>query len=314
MAGNEQLRLIKTDFADTPAIADFICQENNDAHVSTEYIKWWYFQNPSKSISFWHYLCDEEIVGVATTNNFYMHTAAAERKLVAMPQKVLTSAKMRGKGVFGKLYRQTEKDNLENGVDFFLTFTNEASTPIFLGKFDYLPGVCPDVIFVFPRVFAFFNSKNYKPVTFDSLRNVQKPLTNGFVKDLDYFRWRYSSATEEDITILEVKGEKSAAAGYVFLKKIYKKQVPLYILLDVMILEESATRRLLKAAVNFASQNFSVGLLALDREDLSIYWRQFIHRRIKNRFNFLVKGKDKNETVELAEKKFNFSFGELDFI
>ncbi len=231
-----------------------------------------------------------------------------------MPQKVVTSYKMRGKGVFGKLYRQTEKDNLENGADFFLTFTNEASTPIFLGKFGYLKGICPDVIFAFPRVSAFFNSNNYESITSDAIKDVQKPQVNSFIKDLDYFRWRYSPESEEDVTILKVKGEKSTTAGFIFLKKIYKKRIPLYILLDMLILEESEVEQLMEAAVNFASRKFSMGLLALDREGFSECWKRFAHRRIKNRFNFLVKGKSEDETKKLAETKFNFSFSELDFI
>lgn len=313
MMSNEQVQLIKTEDKDIEAITGFIRRENDDSHISSEYVKWWYFDNPSKSFSFWHFLSGNEVVGVATTNNFYIHTSAG-KKLAAMPQKVVTSAKMRGKGVFGKLYRQTEKDNLENGADFFLTFTNEASTPIFLGKFGYLKGICPDVIFALPRVSSFFNSKNYESVTFDAIKDAQKPQENSFVKDPDYFRWRYSPESKEDVTILKVKGRKGATSGFIFLKKIYKKRIPLYVLLDLLILEESETGRLIEAAVSFASRKFSMGLLALDREDLSEHWQRFAHRRIKNRFNFLVKGQSEEETKALAETKFNFSFSELDFI
>ena len=310
---SDQPQLIKTEDTDLNSIAEFIRQENKDSHISKEYLRWWYFQNPSNSFSFRHYLFENKVVGMATTNNFHIQTEAG-KKTAAMPQKVLTSASMRGKGLFGKLYRQTEKDNIENNVDHFLTITNEMSTPIFLGKFGYMRGLCPDVITILPNIKGFLKSKNYELVAPDSVTHSQKPLINAFIKSAEHFRWRYSPDSGEEAVILKVKGSTGEIAGFVFLKKIYKKRLPLYILLDLLILEESEAGQLLTEAVKYASRKLSLGLLALDREDLSSHWQKFAHRRVKNRFNFLVKGINERETKRLAETKFNFTFGDLDFI
>lgn len=310
---NDEPQLIKTEITDLDAIADFICQENNDSHISEEYLRWWYFQNPSDSFAFRHYLFDGKIVGMATTNNFHIKTADG-KGTAAMPQKVLTSASMRGKGLFGKLHQQTEEDNIAAGVDHFLTITNEMSTPIFLGKFGYLRGICPDVITILPSVTGLVKSKNYETVVADSITHSEKPLDNAFIKSAEHFQWRYSPVSGEESIILKVRASDGKIAGFVFLKKIYKKRLPLYVLLDLLILEKSETERLLTEAIKYATKKLSLGLLALDREDLSGHWKKFAHRRVKNRFNFLVKGLDEKETKRLAETKFNFTFGDLDFI
>ena len=310
---NDPQQLVKTKATDLPVLTDFINLENGDTGMSAEYLNWWFFQNPSNSFSFWHYLYDNELVGVATTNNFHLQTPDG-RKTAAMPQKVLTSASMRGKGLFGKLYWQTEKDNLENGVDYFLTITNEMSTPIFLKKFGYLRGQCPDVITILPSVKALVSGKNYEEVRSSVITDTQKHQNNAFIKDAEHLRWRYSSDAPQKSIILKVTGKSGEVAGYVFLKKIYKKRLPLYILLDLLILQESAAEQLLSEAVKYATRKLSLGLLALDREDLSEHWSKFMHRRVQNRFNFLVKGRDEEETQQLAETKFNLTFGDLDFI
>jgi hypothetical protein len=309
----EQPRLAKTEEKDLGAIADFIRRENNDSHISEEYLNWWYFQNPSNSFSLWHYLFENKIVGMATTNNFHLQTASG-KQTAAMPQKVLTSASMRGKGLFGKLYWQTEKDNLANNVNCFLTITNEMSTPIFLEKFGYLRGLCPDVITILPSPASFIKTKNYVLVKADSIKDSQEPQNNAFIKTAEHFLWRYSSASEEKCVTLKIKGNNGAIAGFVFLKKIYKKRLPLYILLDLLILQESEVERLLAEAVKYATRKFSLGLLALDHEKLSSHWQKFVHRRVENRFNFLAKGRNNEETKQLSKTKFNFTFGDLDFI
>jgi hypothetical protein len=250
---------------------------------------------------------------MATTNNFHLQTTENE-KTAAMPQKVLTSASQRGKGLFGKLYWQTEEDNLASGVDYFLTITNEMSTPIFLKKFGYSRGLCPDVITMFPSLKGFIKAKNYEAVAANAITDSEKPQNNTFIKTAEHFRWRYSPDSQNESIVLKVQDDDGKIVGFVFLKKIYKKRLPLYVLLDLLILQASETERLLAEAVKYASRKLSLGLLALDREDLSNHWQKFAHRRVKNRFNFLVKGRDAEETKRLAETKFNFTFGDLDFI
>lgn len=307
------IELVETQTAELAEIQTLMLTEN-DQRVSLEYLDWWYFRNPSESFSFWHSLFEGKTVGMATTNNFRFQTPDG-LKLVPMPQKVLTAASMRGKGLFGKLYRQTEQDNLDKGADFFLTFTNAASTPIFLGKFGYARGRCPDIIFIPPKATSFLSKKDYEEITSLSPEAdaIQTELQNSVSKNAAYFRWRYFDAPEEE-TALRVFRQDGEIIGYVFLKKIHKKRVPLYVLLDAVCVRSGEECSLLDAARNFATRHLAAGLLAFDNLMFDDCWRKHLHRRVKNNFNFLVKGKTDDETKRLAETEFNFFFGDLDFI
>ena len=310
---SESRSLVKTQVSDLASMADFVRKENNDSHISSDYLKWWYFQNSSKSFSFWQYNFENSIVGMATTNNFRIQ-ATDGIKLAGMPQKVLTSETMRGKGLFGKLFWQTEKDNLENGVELFLTFTNEMSTPIFLKKFGYLRGKCPDVIMAYPSLKAMFGKQRYEVVENARIEQTPAAKPNEFVKDADYFNWRYFSNNIEPTLKLRVFNEDKSVAGYIFLKKVFKKKLPLFVLLDLLPIIEGTESLLLAEAVKYASKHLSLGLLALDNSRLSPIWANHFHKRIENRFNFLVKGKTEEESLELAKTDFDFAFGQLDFI
>ena len=142
----------------------------------------------------WKATLEGHIEGYATTNNFQFRI---NDKLcwVAMPQNVLTSHKLRGKGVFQLLYQKTELDNIEqNNVDYFITFTNELSTPIFLKKFGYINGKCPDVLISLFNPFHLFFNVQYKRE--DSLESLHQDechsMNNSILKSKEYYQWRYS--------------------------------------------------------------------------------------------------------------------------
>jgi hypothetical protein len=186
------------------------------------------------------------------------------------------------------------------------------STPIFLGKFEYLRGICPDVILILPSFIAAAGSTKYEEVSADAFAHSNDAIDNSFIKSLDHLRWRYSSESKANNVILKISDKNDSVAGFVVLKKIHKKGLPFYALLDIVSL--GGAESLIAGAVKYASRKLSLGLLVLDREDLSHHWANFTHRRVKDRFNFLVKGRDEEETASLSRTKFNFTFGDLDFI
>ena len=136
-------KIEKTDLSELKTLA---LENGGNKNMHEHYFEDVYFNNPSKSHSLWKAVVDNRIEGFATTNNFECELDN-NNFLVAMPQNVLTSVKLRGKGMFNKLYYKTEHDNIQNNkVDYFMTFTNKLSTPIFLTKFGYLKGKCPDLL------------------------------------------------------------------------------------------------------------------------------------------------------------------------
>jgi hypothetical protein len=278
-----------------------------------EFIENWYLNNPSNSRSLCKVVSEGQIEGYATTNNF-MFNIAEKPCLVAMPQNVLTSVKIRGKGLFNKLYFKTESDNLnENKVDLFLTFTNKLSTPIFLNKFSYQRGKCPDLLFTPFNPFDFFSPYKFVPLSsVDEIpfASIYK-FDNAMQKDAAHFKWRYKLYSKEELRIVAVK-EKDQTIGYLFLKVQKQKGIKILILMDVISENEYNFNKVIEAAFAYSTKHFFVGLLMF--AGAFKLKKRILRLRIKNRLNFLVKGKTKNSTEELSLIDFNFFFGDLDMV
>ncbi len=275
------------------------------------YFEHLYFNNPSNSNSLWKVTLDNKIEGFAITNNFKFFI---DDKIcnVALPQNVLTSVKLRGKGLFNKLYNKTELDNIEtNEIDYFLTFTNELSTPIFLSKFGYSKGLCPNLlIFIFNPLHLITKAK-YKRISNINEIDFERMViySNALYKSKEYFIWRYQFYDKNSLHILAIYDD-SEIIGYVFFVKKRKKGISFLILADIVVYDLKNISKIINSSKNYVSRQlfpFSIMLnINFNRNSLAI--------TLKNRFNFLVKGKTKEETKDLSNKNFNLFFGDLDII
>ena len=299
---------------DLPEIRMLASNNGGNQRLTENYIENWYLNNPSNSISLCKVVSNEgSIEGYATSNNF-MFTIEGKPMLVAMPQNVLTSLKVRGKGLFNQLYFKTESDNLiENKVDCFLTFTNKASTPIFLNKFFYERGLCPDITFTafnFLDLFSFYEYKRLSSIDEIIFPFIYTP-DNSMQKNATYFKWRYKMYTSEDLHLIEVK-EKGHIIGYAFLKVVKKKGIKCLLLMDIVSETGENFSGIIKACFTYSTRNFFVGTIMFDG---AFTIRKRIARiKLKNRLNFLVKGKTSAITHHLSQLNFNFFFGDLDIV
>src|SRR5437868_5540133 len=131
-----------------PAVSAFMQAEHQE-RSDAEYLRHWYFRNPIAGSAMLIGEREGSVVGMATMNVHHFRGPAG-LALAAMPQKVLTHASLRGQGIFGRLYRACETVCLARGVDFFITVTNAASTPIFLAKFGYQRAPSPTLGLMLP--------------------------------------------------------------------------------------------------------------------------------------------------------------------
>ncbi|GAA4321234.1 hypothetical protein [Flaviaesturariibacter amylovorans] len=281
-------------------------------NMTADFIRHWYFANPSGSFSFQVVHLNGAPEGYATTNNFRYRVNGQER-LVAMPQNVLTSGALRGKGMFGKLYFRTEQDNAGHGVDTFLTFTNEMSTPIFLQKFGYRRGRCPDVL-LYPFgagvLFSGYRFRRLPGIDAVAFPPQLYQLDNAAIKSPEHYRWRYANYPTGVIHVVEVtKGGQ--VTGYLLLKREQKKGIPFLLLMDVIAADEARFVTTLKAAPAYGARALAAFVLLYDP---GLPVPGGLHKRIRNRFNFLVKGKGEAETERLATTEFRFFFGDMDIV
>jgi hypothetical protein len=299
--------------ADKTAMKNLAYNNGGNKKLTEDNIEHWYFNNPFNSHSLWKVEVNGIMEGYATTNNFRYYIDNKEC-LVAMPQNVLTSVNVRGKGLFNKLYYKTEADNIEeNKVDYFLTFTNEMSTPIFLNKFGYVRGKCPLSLITFLNPVDFFAKKKYKRV--ENLASIKTDpifhFDNTMQKSIAYFQWRYKKYTPENLHVIAVT-EDQQTIGYAFLKGEKKKGIRFLILADILCAKEEHIRLIVEACRIYTTRNFFSFMLMFDiPTGLN---KRLLKTSVKDRFNFLVKGKTQEETKMLSEKEFNFFLGDLDIV
>lgn len=294
---------------DLDALASFI-RAHSDGDTDAKYLHHWYFDNPSRSASLMVGWVNGAIAGMATTNDHFFERQGQARCLVAMPQKVLTDASVRGKGVFGKLYQASEAACLERGVDFFLTVTNAASTPIFLERFGYARLPAPSLTMLAARP----GRVQYRDAA-RAIPSFHFPLGPSFRmrKDAEHFRWRYESTAVSKHRILLI-GPQEMPLGTVVLRPLRKGGLPFLLLMDLLPTRPDLGAALLRAVRQIAWQQKAVGVLVLGVAHLEFALRQQFPRLSRSSgFNLLVKGKDAAHTQELSSHSFELAFGDLDF-
>jgi hypothetical protein len=300
---------------DLPPVSDLIQRENSDSEVSASSLEHWYFGNPIGDFTAEVALRRGTIQGVATTNNFRF-LSGDRSVLVGMPQKVLTSRSIRGRGVFGRLYFETERVNLEErGVEFFMTFTNKASTQIFLRRFGFVRGPSPRLVLLPSSPMSLLRRRRYRAVEdFDSdfLGQDLLQMPYGLEKDRTFYQWRYGDTKPGPYLKLEVGGS-SDRAGYVVLRRVKKSGLPVYLLMDVVASHSERLPELFRQAQRFVTASGTVGLLCFS----NIFTERGMSGQftipVGSPFNFLVKGRSDRATQDLVDQDFNLSFGDVDF-
>ena len=309
MSRAEELLVREAEEADAPALSDFMRAQRQE-RCTPEYLRHWYFRGPVKGGALIMGERNGRILGMATmtAHRFERMEASA---LVAMPQKVLTDASARGQGIFGKLYRASERACLDHGADFFLTVTNAASTPIFLGKFGYRRVDPPRMAVLLPlpgrpgcRVLVHAEAERPDP---------DRPGIWRMHKDATYDQWRFIDHPLREYICLACE-RNGRPLGSIFLKRIRKKGVPVMLLLDMVPTALELAPELLRAARRAAWQHRCLALLVLEEEGNRAVIAAngpVLHR--SSNFNLLVKGKDEAHTAALASQRFELAFGDLDF-
>jgi len=312
---NKEFQFEKIEEKDFFEIQELAIKNGGNLNLNAITLKHQYIANPSKSFSLWKVVTQNKIEGYATTNNFNF-IIENKKVIVGMPQNVLVSEVVRGGGLFGKLYNFTEKENREEkGIDTFLTFTNGMSTPIFLKKFEYLKGMCPNLIFYISSIqflkkaIKYAVIKNVSKIDFENFNELLQ-LENALIKNKVYFNWRYKAYDEKKLRILKVSKENKII-GFGILKVEKKKGISFLLLMDIITISADYIFDIINVCRHYCSKNMYVGLLSFELSNVK-YPTSSLKLTFKNRFNFLVKGKTEIKTEKLSQLNFNFYLGDMD--
>ena len=293
-------------------INNFFKTEDKGTRITEKYLNWWYLEKKFSDSSFVFLKYRSSIVSIATINNQKINI---NKKLynIGLPQNVITSSQHRGKGFFQKTFFECEKRNTKKNVNHYITFTNKLSTPIFLKKFNYIKGKCPNVVVIPIISFSFKKIKISKVKKFNTnflYKSNNKEINNSIYKDKEYMRWRYEKSIFSDVHILEFK-KNNLVESYAIIKFSYRYKIKVCYLLDII---GKFNIRNLKELKKYIFKNKSFLLLFLDNEQVKFFYKYKINLKFKNQFNFLVKNNSKNNKFDLSNINFNLSFGDIDFI
>ncbi|RSK36062.1 GNAT family N-acetyltransferase [Hymenobacter metallilatus] len=317
MANSDEITLHRATAADLADVVELNRVENDDDRMTTGYLDWWYFNNPFNSFSFFLSRIGGRACGMCSSNDAQFVINGRPWK-AGFIQKVLTSNEVRGKGLFGKLYVKTDTDFLERGGDCFLAFPNAVAKPIYLAKYSYSHGIYPDLTLLFTNPLHLAAGSQHEVVTqLDStfFRQPTFQFENAMKKDEKFLNWRYLTFKSEHYKYVALAVKQAGKlVGYAFLKKIQKKGLPVFVLMDVAFHQQADLAHIIKQARIYAAKQLSVGLLYMGNPLIDAATKGVARKVWRNQFDFLVKGKNQAETDELAKVTFNFFFGDLDFV
>jgi GNAT superfamily N-acetyltransferase len=294
--------------ADLEALAAFM-RTQGAGGADADYLRHWYFRNPSCSASVVLGELEGRIVGMATTNDHHF-VRQGQRALVAMPQKVLTDANVRGRGIFGKLYRAAETAALERGVDFFLTVTNAASTPIFLERFGYRRLPSPRAALL-PAVPGRCRLVQVERIT--TAIDAGPAQAWAMERSTAHRAWRYDHVLFPEY-LLRTMPMADGVQRTAVLRHVKRMGLPMLLLLDLWPMCTEHDAELLAALRRLAWAERAAGVLLLEDAHMHAALRgQWPVLRRSSGFNLLLKGQGPEQEAQLVEQGFDLAFGDLDF-
>jgi predicted N-acetyltransferase YhbS len=105
--------------------------------LTDEEFAWWFDRNPAGEGIVSLAVDGGEVVGVAAMSFFRTRLNGVETRL-AIPVNVATDARYRGQGVFSRLQRENEEAAAAAGSPLTVTFPNAKSYPIFVGRLGWI--------------------------------------------------------------------------------------------------------------------------------------------------------------------------------
>lgn len=294
---------------DLEPLAAFMREQNNAA-TDAGRLRHWYLDNPAGRATVIVGRIGGRIVGMSTTNAHRFRGPEGEA-LVAMPQKVLTDASVRGRGIFQRLYHATEQAARAKGAGFLLTVTNAASTPIFLGRFGYVRLPVPRML-VWPALPGGVRGEVPPDAWAVHAWTTEDASVWHLSRDAAHLHWRYSAHPDR----AHEQHAFATADGHarIVLKRIQRKGLPVMLLLELVATDPGSARMALRDARHLAWRNGCIALMGLRTRQLLASSRGTVHLTVSSGFNLLVKGLDEGATARLSAQPFELALGDLDFL
>jgi GNAT superfamily N-acetyltransferase len=247
--------------------------------LSDEEFRWWFDRNPAGEGIVSLAVDGGEVVGVAAMSFFRTALDGSVMRL-AIPVNVATDPRYRGQGVFSTLEEENEAAAAESGSPLTVTFPNGASYPIFVRRLGWIdlprlrlwarplrasavvryvlgrPGERVGGLRPFDAASRTLLGLELQPVDrfgpdLDRLGAAAgSGYGNHFVRDAEYFNWRYLDSPRDYRCFGAYRGEE--LAGVAVVGHTFKHGVSAGFLADLVVApgDATATRALLARSLD----------------------------------------------------------------
>jgi len=310
--------------------------------LSDEEFAWWFDRNPAGNGIVSLAVDEGEVVGVAAMSFFRTVLEGAETRL-AIPVNVATDPRYRGQGVFSTLERENETAAAASGSPLTVTFPNAASYPIFVTRLGWtdLPrlrlwarplGMGAVARYALGRpgeqgglpapttAARASHGLEVRPVErfgseLDALgRSAAAGYGSHFVRDAQYFNWRYLDSPRDYRCFAAYRGERLAGVGVV--GHTFKHGVSAGFLADLLAApdDDDAVRALLARGVEEVKGGADALVLLPPpprAQRLALLRSGFAPTN--KRLRFIGKVLHDGVRLDVRKKAWHFTLGDFDF-
>ena len=195
--------------------------------MSEQEFEWEFERNPFGSLNIFLATIGTEVIGVSCHNAFRIRLGE-EVYPCSFPLNVLTHPEHRGKGIFSKLELRNEERATELGFPFMLSFPNDASTGIFLGRLGW-SRLAPPMIVGRPCLHRSRRDRLDDLVAIDrfdervdGLEFVSRENEVSFARDHEYLNWRFLERPGDRYRAFMIK-RRERLAGYIVVGTTQKR-------------------------------------------------------------------------------------------
>lgn len=311
--------------------------------LSDDEFRWWFDRNPAGEGIVSLAVDGGEVVGVAAMSFFRTALDGSVTRL-AIPVNVATDPRYRGQGVFSTLEEENESAAAEAGSPLTVTFPNGASYPIFVRRLGWID--LPRLrLWARPlRASAVFryvlrrpgrsmgglrpSDGASRPVRGLDVRPVERfgpdfdrlgaaagsAYGNHFVRDAEYFNWRYLDSPRDYRSYAAYRGDE--LAGVAIVGHTFKHGVSAGFLADLVVAPgDSAATRALLARSHDEVRGGADALVLLpppgraERRALAASGFAPTNKQLR----FIGKVLDDDAQLDGRESSWHFTLGDFDF-
>jgi GNAT superfamily N-acetyltransferase len=243
---SETFELASYEPADREAYLGLLDEAWGERAISGAEFDWWFGGNPAGSVISVARM-DGRIVGAAAHSLVRMMVDGEERT-VSFSLHAVTHSSARGRGVFAELERRNEREAAERGATFALTFPNNLTASVFLGRLGWTE---IGRLRVWARPLLAQASGPLDTSRFDGLHDAAAGWPNHVVRDARHLNWRFLDSPRRYRTV-------RSADGYAVVGQTRYRRIETAVLADFV----GGSRELLRRAVSVATGRLMIALPA----------------------------------------------------